>query len=47
MGAFSSREMSMRFMPFVLRLAGLSLGVVFAASALAADELQLIESINS
>ncbi|WP_434589581.1 CAP domain-containing protein [Pseudomonas sp. R4-83] len=37
----------MRFMPSVLRLAGLSLGVVFAASAVAADELQLIESINS
>ncbi|MCP1476701.1 uncharacterized protein YkwD [Pseudomonas sp. EB276 TE3739] len=37
----------MRFMPSVLRCAALSLGVVFAASALAADELQLIESINS
>lgn len=37
----------MRFMPSVLRYAALSLGVVFAASALAADELQLIESINS
>ena len=37
----------MRFMPSVLRLAGLSLGIVFAASAVAADELQLIESINS
>jgi len=47
MGAFSSREISMRFMPSVLRSAALSLGVVFATSALAADELQLIESINS
>jgi uncharacterized protein YkwD len=47
MGAFSSREISMRFMPSVLRCAALSLGVVFATSALAADELQLIESINS
>ena len=37
----------MRFMPSVLRYAALSLGVVFATSALAADELQLIESINS
>ncbi|VVO52674.1 hypothetical protein PS865_00367 [Pseudomonas fluorescens] len=37
----------MRFMPSVLRSAALSLGVVFATSALAADELQLIESINS
>jgi uncharacterized protein YkwD len=47
MGAFSSREISMRFMPSVLRCAALSLGVVFATSALAGDELQLIESINS
>ncbi|MDR7055156.1 uncharacterized protein YkwD [Pseudomonas koreensis] len=37
----------MRFMPYVLRCAALSLGVVFATSALAGDELQLIESINS
>lgn len=37
----------MRFMPSVLRCAALSLGVAFATSALAADELQLIESINS
>ena len=37
----------MRFMPSVLRCAALSLGVVFATSALAGDELQLIESINS
>lgn len=37
----------MRFMPSVLRCAALSLGVVFATSALAADELQLIKSINS
>ncbi|MBV4545394.1 CAP domain-containing protein [Pseudomonas triticicola] len=37
----------MRFLPSVLRCAALSLGVVFATSALAADELQLIESINS
>lgn len=37
----------MRFMPSVLRCAALSLGVVLATPALAADELQLIESINS
>lgn len=37
----------MRFMPSVLRLAALSVGVMFAIPALAADELQLIESINS
>jgi len=47
MGAFSSREISMRFMPSVLRLAALSVGVVFAIPALAGDESQLIESINS
>jgi uncharacterized protein YkwD len=47
MGAFSSREISMRFMPFVLRCAALSVGVVFAIPALAGDESQLIESINS
>jgi uncharacterized protein YkwD len=47
MDAFSSREISMRFMPSVLRCAALSLGVVLATPALAADELQLIESINS
>jgi uncharacterized protein YkwD len=47
MGAFSSREISMRFMPSVLRLAALSVGVMFAIPALAGDESQLIESINS
>lgn len=47
MGAFSSREISMRFMPSVLRFAALSVGVVFAIPALAGDESQLIESINS
>jgi uncharacterized protein YkwD len=47
MGAFSSREISMRFMPSVLRLAALSVGIVFAIPALAGDESQLIESINS
>jgi uncharacterized protein YkwD len=47
MGAFSSREISMRFMPSVLRLAVLSVGVMFAIPAMAGDESQLIESINS
>jgi uncharacterized protein YkwD len=47
MGAFSSREISMRFMPSVLRLAALSVGVMFAIPAMAGDESQLIESINS
>jgi uncharacterized protein YkwD len=47
MGAFSSREISMRFMPSVLRLAALSVGVMLAIPALAGDESQLIESINS
>ncbi|MCU0071375.1 CAP domain-containing protein [Pseudomonas koreensis] len=37
----------MRFMPSVLRLAALSMGVALATSAMAADESQLIESINS
>ena len=37
----------MRFTPSVLRFAALSAGLMFAASALATDELQLIESINS
>lgn len=37
----------MRFMPFVLRCAALSAGVVLAIPALASDESQLIESINS
>jgi uncharacterized protein YkwD len=47
MGAFSSREISMRFMPSVLRLAALSVGVMFTIPAMAGDESQLIESINS
>ncbi|MFJ4192752.1 CAP domain-containing protein [Pseudomonas sp. NPDC089534] len=37
----------MRFMPSVLRLAALSVGLAFAASAMATDESQLVESINS
>ncbi|WJK07700.1 CAP domain-containing protein [Pseudomonas fluorescens] len=37
----------MRFMPSVLRLAALSVGLALATSAMAADESQLIESINS
>jgi len=37
----------MRFMPSVLRFAALSTGLALAASAMASDESQLIESINS
>ena len=37
----------MRFMPSVLRLAALSVGLALATSAMATDESQLIESINS
>lgn len=37
----------MRFMPSVLRFAALSVGLVLAIPAMAADESQLIESINS
>ncbi|KAB0495760.1 CAP domain-containing protein [Pseudomonas vancouverensis] len=36
----------MRLNSFALRFAGLSLGLAFAASAVAGDEMQLIESIN-
>ncbi|KQN49586.1 hypothetical protein ASE98_25035 [Pseudomonas sp. Leaf48] len=36
----------MRFISSAVRLAGLSLGLVFAATAVASDESQLIESIN-
>ena len=36
----------MRFMPSVLRVAALTAGLAFAASAMASDESQLIESIN-
>ncbi|MBV7477410.1 CAP domain-containing protein [Pseudomonas sp. PDM31] len=36
----------MRFISNAVRLAGLSLGLVFAATAVASDESQLIESIN-
>lgn len=37
----------MRFMPSVLRFAALSVGLAFAASAMATDESQLVESINN
>ncbi|MGJ7514959.1 CAP domain-containing protein [Pseudomonas baetica] len=37
----------MGFTPFAVRFAGLSLGLLFAASAVASDESQLIESINA
>ncbi|PMX00677.1 hypothetical protein C1X59_13965 [Pseudomonas sp. FW215-R2] len=37
----------MRFMPSVLRLAVLSTGLALATSAIATDESQLVESINS
>ena len=37
----------MRFLPSVLRLAALSVGLALATSAMATDESQLIESINS
>ncbi|MCF4997939.1 CAP domain-containing protein [Pseudomonas syringae] len=37
----------MRFMPSVLRFAALSAGLLFAASAVATEESQLVESINS
>jgi uncharacterized protein YkwD len=47
MGAFSPREISMRFMPSVLRFVALSAGLASAASAMATDESQLVESINS
>jgi uncharacterized protein YkwD len=36
----------MRFISNAVRLAGLSLGLMFAATAVASDESQLIESIN-
>ncbi len=36
----------MHFLSSTLRLAGFSLGLVFAATALASEESQLIESIN-
>ena len=36
----------MGFISSAMRLAGVSLGLVFAANAVAADEAQLIESIN-
>ena len=36
----------MRFTSSVMRLAGLSVGLLFAANAVASDESQLIESIN-
>lgn len=36
----------MGFISSALRLTGLSLGLVFAANAIAADEAQLVESIN-
>ncbi|MBK5511665.1 CAP domain-containing protein [Pseudomonas sp. TH15] len=37
----------MRFMPSILRVAALSAGLACAASAMATDESQLVESINS
>ncbi|WP_426236735.1 CAP domain-containing protein [Pseudomonas sp. TWP3-2] len=37
----------MRFMSSVLRFAALSVGLAFAASAMASDESQLVESINN
>lgn len=37
----------MRFMPSVLRFAALSVGLALATSAMATDESQLVESINS
>jgi uncharacterized protein YkwD len=46
MGAVSSRRISMHFLSSTLRLAGFSLGLVFATTALASEESQLIESIN-
>jgi len=36
----------MGFLPSAMRFAGLSLGMLLAASAVASDESQLIESIN-
>jgi uncharacterized protein YkwD len=46
MGAVSSREISMRLLPSAMRFAGVSLGLLLAASAVASEESQLIESIN-
>ena len=37
----------MRIIPSFMRLAALSLGLVFAATAVASEESQLVESINS
>jgi uncharacterized protein YkwD len=46
MGAICSRGIFMGYITSAMRLAGLSLGLLFAGSAVAADEAQLIESIN-
>jgi uncharacterized protein YkwD len=46
MGALSSRRISMRVPSSVLRVAALSLGLVFTATAMATEETQLVESIN-
>jgi uncharacterized protein YkwD len=46
MGAICSRGIFMGFISSAMRLAGVSLGLVCAANAMAADEAQLIESIN-
>jgi uncharacterized protein YkwD len=46
MGAVLPKGIFMRFIPSVMRLAALSLGLSFAAQALAVDEKQLIDSIN-
>ncbi len=37
----------MRIIPSFMRLAALSLGLVFTATAVASEESQLVESINS
>ncbi|AHZ67896.1 Allergen V5/Tpx-1-like [Pseudomonas mandelii JR-1] len=46
MGAVNSREISMRVLSSALRFAVLPLGLVFAATAVASEETQLVESIN-
>jgi uncharacterized protein YkwD len=46
MDAICSRGIFMGFISSAMRLTGLSLGLVFAAHAVATDESQLIESIN-
>ena len=46
-GALNSLEVFMRFTTSILRIATLSLGVFMTQSALASDETQLIDSLNS